>query len=371
MTIAINLSNFIPVAGNDFFHSFFVNLAASKPEHQFIFITNDALAGQLNDTTNIVRIISSPKIHNPIFWKIWLDYTLPNIVRKYKTDLIIHTGTVCSLRTQLPQFLFICDLSFSMFPAFFKKQQQRFLKKNMPTFLDNAAGIVTASDFLTRELIDRFAVDANKISRFQITPADDYEPANWYEKDLIKSRYTEDKEFFLFTGEIHPRNNLVNLLKAFTFFKNRQKSNMQLIILSQSVADDDPFLEIFNTYKYRKEVKILLDLPLAESAKITAAAYAFIYPTLYDSMPVFALQAMQCDVPVVTSNVGAMEEMTDNASLKTDPENFEDIAQKMMLIFKDETLRNKLVENGQPIIAQMRANKQNEQWWQIIEQSMS
>jgi glycosyltransferase involved in cell wall biosynthesis len=369
MIIAINLSNLIPTAGNNFFYTFFSKLAISKPEHQFVFITSVDRGKNRSNTKNIIQIVSSPRMNNTFFWKIWLNYTLPNIARKHKADLIIHTGNVCSLRTQLPQFIFISDLSFSQFPAFFKPQQERFLKKNFKAFLEKAVGILTASDFLTRDLIERFAVDTNKISRFKITQADDFEPANWYEKDLIKSKYAEEKEFFLFTGEIHPRNNLVNLLKAFTFFKTRQKSNMQLIIISSSVSDDDPFLDIFNTYKYRKEVKILLDLPVTEVAKITAAAYAFIYPTLYEAMPIYALQAMQCDVPVVTSNVGAMAEMTRNASLKTDPSNFEDIAQKMMLIFKDETLRSKLITNGQPIMEQMLVENPKEQWWKIIEQA--
>jgi len=371
MTIAINLSDFIPTTGNDFLHSFFETFAASKREYQFVFITSAVSYKKHPDTKNIVRVVSCPRMNNPFFWKIWLNYTLPGIAQKHKADLIIQTANVCSFRTRLPQFMFISDLSFTLFPAFFKNKQYRFLKKNIPAFLNKAAGIVTASDFLTRELADRFAVETKKIIRFQITPSNDYEPANWYEKDLIKSKYTEEKEYFLFNGEIHPRNNLVNLLKAFTFFKTRQKSNMRLIILSKAVADDDPFLEIFNTYKYRKEVNILLDLPIAETAKIIATAYAFIYPTLYDAMPIFPLQAMQCDVPVVSSNVGAIEEMTGNASLKTDPDNFEDIANKMMLIFKDETQRNKLILNGQPIIEQMRVNNPNEQWWKIVEQAMA
>lgn len=371
MTIAINLSNFIPVAGIDFFHSFFETFANTKPEHKFVFITKAVPDKRLPVTKNIVRIISSPGMNKPFFWKMWLDYTLPNIARKHKADMIIHAAVVCSLRTRLPQFMFISDLSFTLFPNFFKKQQQRFLKKRMPAFLNKATGILTASDFLTQELTERFVVETNKISRFQITPANDYVPANWYEKDLIKSTYTEEKEYFLFSGEIHLRNNLMNLLKAFTFFKTRQKSNMQLIILSKAVAEDDPFLEIFKTYKYRKEVKILLDLPIVESAKITAAAYAFIYPTLYDAMPIYPQQAMQCEVPILTSSVGAIEEITGNAYLKTNPENFEDIAYKMMLIFKDETVRNKLIMNGQPIIEQMRVNNPNEQWWKIIEQAIA
>ena len=58
------------------------------------------------------------------------------------------------------------------------------------------------------------------------------------------------------------------------------------------------------------------------------------------------LQAMKSGVPVITSPESAMSEICGDAALYADPENFKDIAVKMMLIFKDENLRKTLIDKG-------------------------
>ena len=297
-------------------------------------------------------------------WKLWLNYTLPAIARKYKADLLIHSGGVCSLRTRLPQWTFISDLSFLHLPQFFEKKQLRFLKKNMPAFLNKAGTIVTASGFITKEIEAHYSVDNQKIHTQPMPAANLYQPIEWQEKDDVKEKYADGKEYFLFSGDIHPRHNLVNLLKAFSFFKKRQKSNMQLIIAGKTLSENDPFIDSLKTYKYRKEVNVLMDLREKDLAKITAAAYAFVYPSLYAGMALQALQAMQCGVPVITSNTGALIETCGEAALYMDAENFEDIADKMMLMFKDENLRSGLINKGSLIVQQH--NKSNDRLWEGI-----
>ena len=363
MIIVINSTHFIPFAGGNFFDDYFANFAASKPQHQFIFIMPATPVEQLITSNNIIQVGSYPKAKNALMWKLWLNYTLPAIALKYNADVLIHTGGVCSLRTRLPQCLVISDLSFLHFPQFFQKKQLRFLKKNMPAFLNRARVIVTVSDFITKEIEQHYSIDKQKIHTLSLMAGDLYQPIDWIEKEAVKEMYAEGKEYFLFSGDIHPRHHLVNLLKAFSFFKKRQKSNMQLIITAKAVSANDPFIENFKTYKYRKEVKVLLDLPEKDLAKITAAAYAFLYPCMYEGLAIFALQAMQCEVPVITSNTGALIETTGDAVLYVDPENFEDIADKMMLVFKDETKRTELIKKGKLIVEK---NKTDELWWERL-----
>ena len=141
---------------------------------------------------------------------------------------------------------------------------------------------------------------------------------------------------------------------------------MQLIIIPRGIAAKDTFMQNFKSYKYRSEVKILLYLPETEAAKITAAAYAIVCPALYDGMAMFSFLAMQCNAPVISSRNGALEEIAGNAALYLNPENFEDIAEKMMLVFKDEPFRNKLIENGKLRVEQLRVQNMNDPIWQSI-----
>jgi glycosyltransferase involved in cell wall biosynthesis len=57
------------------------------------------------------------------------------------------------------------------------------------------------------------------------------------------------------------------------------------------------------------------------------------------AMPVYA--AMQCQVPVIALDGEAAREAGGDAVLYTDPENLEDLADKMCLLYKDEQLRTR------------------------------
>lgn len=346
MIIAINAVHFIRLAGSDFFYNYLLETAAINSRHQFIFITSAPIVGPLTTSSNITCVVSSPRANNVLLWKLWLNYTLPAIVRKHKADILINTGGVCSLRSRLPQLLFSADLSFLNFPDFFQKRQLNFLKKNMPAFFAKTKNIVVGSDFIAKQIIRHYSINGKKISNFPLIAGDAYQPIDWQQKELVKEKYAEGKEYFLFAGEIHPGNKLVNLLKAFSFFKKRQKSNMQLIIAAYNYNEHDPFIETLKTYKYKKEVHLLFNLSANELVKVTAAAYGFVYPSLYDGLGIFPLQAMQCGVPVITKDTSALHKRTAGAALYIDPENFEDIAEKMMLLFKDENQRNELIKKG-------------------------
>ncbi len=58
------------------------------------------------------------------------------------------------------------------------------------------------------------------------------------------------------------------------------------------------------------------------------------------------LEALQCDVPAIVSNTSSMPEVAGSAALLVDPTDPQDIADKMHLLYKDETLRNKLIANA-------------------------
>ncbi len=52
---------------------------------------------------------------------------------------------------------------------------------------------------------------------------------------------------------------------------------------------------------------------------------------------------MTCDVPVIVSNTSSMPEVGGEAALLVDPASPDDIAEKMMMIYKDERLRDRMI----------------------------
>lgn len=369
MTIAVNAcfldDDHLPNNGN-FIIECFTRLAKKFPQHQFLFISDKAINEKYISTKNILSVITGPKIKNPLLLQYWLNFKVPAVLRKHKVDVFVSIGN-CSLRTKLPQCLLINDFSFLQHPEFFTRSWYRFYKKNTPAFLNKATTITTAAGFLKKDIVDSYKINTDKINVVYQGINKIFTPADWQQKEAVKEKYTAGKEYFLYTGEINSNKNLVNLLKAFSFFKKRQKSNMQLVLATTTAFTDVAFTKSLAAYKYRDEVKLLYQLPVETLAAITAAAYAVVYPVFYDSFCTPALEAMQAGVPVITSNKAAMPEICGNAALYINPGDFNDIADKMMLLFKDENKRNELIVSGIPQAAKYNWPETTELLWQAIE----
>ncbi len=338
-----------PEGYEEFLFELLGHVARKFPQHQFIYIF-DAPYKNIVFPENVKPVVAGPKASNSLRLQYWFNYRIPAILRKYKSDVFVSIEGICSLRTKFPQCLLLSDLSFLTHPHLLKKSQARFYTKFTPAFLANAKSIATVSSFSKSLIANRYKINADEIA--VINPVIDaiFTPLDWEAQEIIKEKYAEGKAYFLCSGN----SNLINLLKAFTFFKKRQKSNMLLLITGKT---DETFKKEFKTYKLRNEVKLLEGLDKAELAKITASAYAIVYPVLYDDIALPALQALQCNVPVVMSDTGALPSVFGEAALYVNPESYEDIAQKMMLVFKDEDKANELVKAGNELLQQYQPGK--------------
>jgi glycosyltransferase involved in cell wall biosynthesis len=336
-----------------FLFSLLDHLSKKFTQHQFIYVF-DAPYKNIVFPKNVISVVAGPKASSSLRLQYWFNYRIPAILRKHKADVFVSMEGICSLRTKVPQCLLLSDLSFLNYPELLKKSQARFYTKFTPAFAAKAKSIATVSVFSKSFIANRYKIKADEIAVINPIVDDIFKPLDWEEKEHIKEKYTEGKAYFLFSGDINQRSNLINLLKAFTFFKKRQKSNMILLLAGNA---DEAFRKELKTYKLRNEVKLLEAPDKAELAKITASAYAMVYPVFYDDMALPALQALQCNVPVVMSDAGALPSVFGEAAVYVNPESYEDIAQKIMLVFKDEDKANELVKAGNELLQQYQPGK--------------
>jgi glycosyltransferase involved in cell wall biosynthesis len=138
---------------------------------------------------------------------------------------------------------------------------------------------------------------------------------------------------------------------------------MQLLIVAiSSLRQED--LQMLSLFKYAEDVKILKDS--TELPGITASAYAVVDFSYNESFGVHCLEAMKCHVPVITYQDGAIPEICADAALYTAPGEYNGLAEKMMMIFKDEKLRDELIEKGKKRVRKYNWQKTAELFWESI-----
>ncbi len=325
----------------------FSRIVKQYPEHEFIFVFDRPYADKFIEAENISRLVIGPAAKQPVSFKYWYDVKAPLALRAYKPDVWVQPYGFCSLTTKIPQVLMVHDLAFKHYPAFLPWYHRLYYQWNMKKFLAKAKAIVTVSAYSKSDITQQYPmINSHKISVIPGAARNGFQQLSWHEKEQVKDGFADGREYFLFTGGIHPRKNLLNLLKAFSLFKKWQHSNMKLLVAGRLAWQYDDVLEKLKTYKYREDVVMLDHLPEADLARVTGAAYALVYPSFFEGFGLPIIEAMQCGVPVIAANTSAMPETGGEAALYADPADPDAIAKHMLNLYRDETLRSRLITAG-------------------------
>lgn len=350
-----------------YIHELMSRISRNHPEHEFLFLFDREFSSEFVYSNNVKTQIIKPQARFALTFRIWYDISLAWAAKKFKADILVSLDGFCSLTTVIPQVLAVHDLAFLHYPKFIAKHHLWFYKMHQKKFLNKAKAVVTVSNFSKQDIVKHYKIDERKINIVYNAARDVFKPVEERTKHEIKQHYSRGHEYFLFVGGVHPRKNLMRLIKAFSIFKKRQLSSMKLLVVGRLAWQYDDIVEKLKTYKYRDDVILLDYLPDNELAKVTASAYALVYPSLFEGFGVPIVEAMACGTPVLCSNITSMPEIADNAGWKFNPEDENDIAQKMMQVYKDETLRSRLIELGFERVKHFSWNESAENLWKIME----
>ena len=115
-----------------------------------------------------------------------------------------------------------------------------------------------------QDIIKHYGISPNLIDVVYNGANDIYKPLKITEKEKIKAFYSENKDYFLFIGAIHPRKNLGNILKAFDIFKEKTKSKTKFLVAGRKAWQSKNAFEIYQNMKYKDEELIRLGTLISE-----------------------------------------------------------------------------------------------------------
>lgn len=353
-----------------FIQEVFKRLTLSYPEHQFFFLFDRPYSDEFIFSSNVHPVVVSPPARHPFLWKYWYDIRIPAVLKKIRADVFVTPDGFCSLATKVPQCLVVHDLGFLHHPEAYKKAHVIYLKRYVPKYVRKTEVLVTVSRFSMEDIIKHYKTDPGKIKVVYSAPKEIFRPIPMDERAAVLDQYTNGAEYFIYVGAIQPRKNLINLLKAFSIFKKRQKTGMKLVLAGRLAWKNNEFVELLKNYKYRDDVVLTGYLDERSLVNLLGAAYALVYPSFFEGFGVPVLEAMKCNIPALTSKHSSMEEIGEDAGLYFDPADHLDIADKMMLIYKDENLRKNMIEKGKVVAEKYSWQNTASLMWQAILESV-
>lgn len=351
-----------------FTHEVVSRMVKNNPQHEFIFFFDRAFDDKFIYANNVTPVVLNPPARHPILFKIWFNWSVKRALKKYKADVFFSPDGYMSLTSNAKQVGVIHDLNFEHYPQDLPKSARKYLLKYFPLFAQKANKIITVSEYSKQDIIDTYKVNPNKISVAYNGIGDFFIPIKNSKKEDVKRKFTSNKDYFLFVGALHPRKNIINLFKAFDLYKTQTNSENKLLVVGEKYWWNDEIKTVFESLKNQKDIVFTGHVQSDELNEIYGAGLALVFPSYFEGFGIPLVEAMKCELPIVSSNATCLPEIAGDAAIYFDPFSVEDIANSLTKISQDEALRTKLIENGKQRSNLFSWDKTASICWEAIEE---
>ncbi len=349
MKIAVNTRFLIgdKMEGIGYFtHETMRRITTQHPEHEFIFLFDRKYDDSFIFSENITPLVLPPPARHPFLWYYWFEHVLPACLNKIKPDYFISPDSFLSLRSDIKTILVMHDLAFEDGSAKVPYLTKRYYRYFFPKYARKAERIATVSQFSKQDIIEKYHINPNKIDVVYSAAKEPFRPISSDEKEGVKAQYTSGQDYFIYVGMLQPRKNIERMLKSFDDFKDKTGSSVKLLIAGRKVWGAKGMLAAYNDMAHKEDVVFTDYVSLEELVKLVGASLALLFVSCFEGFGVPILEGMQCEVPVITSNVSSMSEVAADAALIVDPYSIDSITQAMIKIHQDPALRNTLIDKG-------------------------
>ena len=200
-----------------------------------------------------------------------------------------------------------------------------------------ATSIIAISENTKTDLIKFYNIPSNKIAVVYLAASISKEMAITREKLNLPEKY------ILFVGTRNFYKNFENFILA---VEPLLKDHKELFVIT---AGGGYFtkseLNLFESKKIKDKV-IFKEADDTTLATLYANALAFVFPSKYEGFGIPVLEAMNCDCPAIISNKSSLPEVGGEAAVYFNPDDLDDIRQKIKSVVFNSELRKELIIKG-------------------------
>ena len=283
------------------------------------------------------------------FYPLWEQFTLPKAVKELNLDMLHCTSNTAPIRCKIPLILTLHDIIF-LEP---RDKSNKSLYQNLgwfyrrlvvPRILRKCKRIITVSNFEMNNIISKLNIAQERITMIYNGYNEWFKPTQ--DMDQVYKKYIDDLGYFFFLGNTDPKKNTERTLIAYSIYIEKSDVKRKLLMADLDKDYLDDIIERNHIENIRNNIVMPGYIVNSDLPYIYNSAFAFLYTSLRESFGIPLLEAMACGTPVITSNTSSMPEIGGKDAILVNPESPEEIAEKMLLLEKDDQFYRKQEEYG-------------------------
>lgn len=282
-------------------------------------------------------------------YPLWEQVALPYAVAKVKADILHCTSNTAPIFCPVPLVLTLHDIIFleprqSGNKSIYQNMGWYYRRLVVPRILSKCKKIITVSNFECNRIKETLHLPEVQITAIH----NGYSHYFYPRKDsyTVTKKYIDTPNYLFFLGNTDPKKNVPRTLKAYSLYLSRTSTPLPLLIADMSDQVLTSILKEENIENIKPYIFCPGYIPNTDLPYLYSGAFAFLYTSLRESFGIPLLEAMACGTPVVTSNTSAIPEVAGLGGILTNPQDVEDIADKLLQLQDDSAFYNEQVEYG-------------------------
>lgn len=262
-----------------------------------------------------------------------------------------HEPDAIPFSTSVPTVTTVHDLSVLLYPQWHPAHRVAKYERRFERGVRQTALFLTDAASTKDDLVVRLGIAAERIRVVPLAPRPSFRVIPRQEVAAMRSKLGLPERYVLFIGTIEPRKNVEGLLRAYGRLPGRLRHDCPLVLAGGWGWNSAPVQKLLTQVPFATSVLWLGYLNDEDLVAVTNGASVLAYPSFYEGFGLPPLEAMACNVPVVTTHAGSLNEVVGDAAWIVDPNDETQIAGALRELLTDNRLADDFRRRGRNHVA--------------------
>ncbi len=324
------------------------NLLAVDPDDEYVLIypqfghSREHMGEYEAAHENVTEVETRRSLHWTTYWD---QVVVPGVARAHEVDLLFNPFWSVPVFADYKTVMTVHGIDSHVVPESLSPRDRFEWALHARLWVHRADAVISISDMMTRDLVRFDHLPVERIRRIYHGCGEHFRPIR--ERELLEAarrRFRLPERFILFVGRLFPQKNFQNLLRAFHAISDRVPHALVVVGQPRWKYGDD--LRLVQELGLKQRVHLMDHVANEDLPALYSLADCFAFPSLYEAFGLVGVEAMACGCPVAAARAGALPEVLGDAAVFYDPQDVDEMAERLLTVLCDESERSRCIQRG-------------------------